>query len=226
MRTLPIAVCLLVGTVVPLRSWQESLPKAPTDVKPGSITYDDIAYPVSGAVPPVHNLRPGRAHGLHGRASGRPANGRTVVLFHGMNFGGFYFGGPIEALRKEGFRVIVPDQIGFGRSSKPIIPYNFHDMALNSRKLLQSLGIATRRDRGPLDGRHAGGALRGIVSGHDRARRHYDPIGLTDVRFERPWRTADDAYKATWARRTINAGRVLREHPALFSRAGRMEARV
>jgi pimeloyl-ACP methyl ester carboxylesterase len=27
----------------------------------------------------------------------------------------------------------------------------------------------------------------------------YDPIGLTDVRFERPWRTADEAYKATMA---------------------------
>ena len=58
-----------------------------------------------------------------------PANGHTVVIFHGMNFAGFYFGGPMEVLRKEGFRVIVPDQIGFGRSSKPIIPYNFHDMA-------------------------------------------------------------------------------------------------
>jgi pimeloyl-ACP methyl ester carboxylesterase len=59
-----------------------------------------------------------------------------------MNFGGFYFAGPIEALRKEGFRVVAPDQIGFGRSSKAIIPYNFHDMALNSRRLLESLGIA------------------------------------------------------------------------------------
>src|SRR5260370_6939660 len=73
--------------------------------------------------------------------AGQP-NGRTVVLLHGMNFGGFYFSGPIEILRKAGFRVVVPDQIGFGRSSKPIIPYNFHDMALNTRKLLQSLGIA------------------------------------------------------------------------------------
>ena len=27
----------------------------------------------------------------------------------------------------------------------------------------------------------------------------YDPIGLTDVRYDRPWRTADDAYKATMA---------------------------
>jgi pimeloyl-ACP methyl ester carboxylesterase len=69
-------------------------------------------------------------------------NGHTVVLFHGNNFAGFYFGGVIDALRKEGFRVIVPDQIGFGRSSKPIIPYNFHDMARNTFAILQNLKIA------------------------------------------------------------------------------------
>src|ERR1700688_929496 len=102
------------------------LPKAPTDVKPGSITYDDIPYPY-----PVQFL-PLTLYGQDVRMAymdvppaGQP-NGRTVVLFHGMNFGGFYFSGPIEFLRNEGFRVIVPDQIGFGRSSKPIIPYNFH----------------------------------------------------------------------------------------------------
>jgi len=39
--------------------------------------------------------------------AGQP-NGRTVVLLHGMNFGGFYFSGPIEVLRKNGFRVVVP----------------------------------------------------------------------------------------------------------------------
>src|SRR5712675_343025 len=115
---------------------------APTDVKAGSITYEEIPYPY-----PVQFL-PLTLYGQDVRLaymdvppSGQ-ANGRTAVLFHGMNFGGFYFSGPIELLRKEGFRVVVPDQIGFGRSSKPIIPYNFHDMAANSRKLLQTLAIS------------------------------------------------------------------------------------
>jgi hypothetical protein len=36
-------------------------------------------------------------------------NGHTVVL-HGNNFAGFYFGSTIAVLRKEGFRVVVPDQ--------------------------------------------------------------------------------------------------------------------
>jgi len=102
-------------------------------------------------------------------------------------------------LRKQGFRVVVPDQIGFGRSSKPIIPYNFHDMALNSRRLLESLGIS----RVTIIGHSMGGMLsaRFAASFPDITERAviYDPIGLTDPRYERPWRSADDAYKATMA---------------------------
>ena len=130
--------------------------------------------------------------------SGTP-NGRVVVLFHGMNFGGFYFGGPIEVLRKEGFRVVVPDQIGFGRSSKPIIPYNFHDMAANSKKLLDTLGVA----KASIVGHSMGGMLaaRFSASYPDLVERTvlYDPIGLNDIRWSQRWRTADEAYKATMA---------------------------
>ena len=128
------------------------------------------------------------------------ANGRTVVLLHGMNFGGFYFAGPIEALRQQGFRVVVPDQIGFGRSSKPILPYNFHDMALNTRLLLQSLGIA----KVSVVGHSMGGMLaaRFAASYPDMTERVVlcNPIGLTDVRWEQPWHSAEEAYQATMAR--------------------------
>src|SRR6202034_1027059 len=124
-------------------------------------------------------------------------NGRTVMLFHGMNFGGFYFAGLIEVLRNNGFRVVVPDQIGFGRSSKPIIPYNFHDMAANTRKLLQTLRIA----RAAVVGHSMGGMLaaRFASSYPEMTERAvlYNPIGLTDVRWDRSWRTADEAFQAT-----------------------------
>jgi pimeloyl-ACP methyl ester carboxylesterase len=124
-------------------------------------------------------------------------NGRTVMLFHGMNFGGFYFSGPIQVLRNQGFRVVVPDQIGFGRSSKPIIPYNFHDMAANSRKLLQTLGIA----KAAIVGHSMGGMLAARFSAsHPEVTERtviYNPIGLTDPRFgNQKWSTADEAYKA------------------------------
>ena len=172
---------------------------APSDVKAGSITYEDVPYPY-----PVQFL-PLTVYGQDVRMAymdippaGTP-NGHNVVLFHGMNFGGFYFGGPIEVLTKAGFRVVVPDQIGFGRSSKPIIPYNFHDMAANTRKLLQTLGIT----KTSVVGHSMGGMLaaRFAASYPDITERAvlYDPIGLTDVRWQSPWRTAEDAYKATMA---------------------------
>src|SRR5438045_1684146 len=109
MRTLPIALCLLVCTAAPSPGQQEPLSKAPTDVKPGSITYEGIDYPYPVAYLPltVYGQDVRMAY-MDVPPAGTPA-GRTVVLFHGMNFGGFYFAAPIEALRNQGFRVIVPD---------------------------------------------------------------------------------------------------------------------
>jgi len=195
----PICVLICLSSIALAQSQTAALPKAPTDVKPGSITYDEVPYPY-----PVSYL-PLTMYGQDVRMAymdippaGQP-NGRVVVLLHGMNFGGFYFGGPIEVLRNEGFRVVVPDEIGFGRSSKPIMPYNFHDMAANVRKLLQSLGIA----RAAIVGHSMGGMLaaRFSASYPDMTERTviYNPIGLTDPRYQTPWRTADEAYKATMA---------------------------
>ena len=69
-------------------------------------------------------------------------NGKNVMLFHGKNFNGAYWETTIEALTSEGYRVIVPDQIGFGKSSKPDhFQYSFHLLAQNTRKLLDTLEI-------------------------------------------------------------------------------------
>jgi pimeloyl-ACP methyl ester carboxylesterase len=46
-------------------------------------------------------------------------NGKNILLLHGKNFNGAYWKTTIEVLTKKGFRVIAPDQIGFGKSSKP-----------------------------------------------------------------------------------------------------------
>jgi pimeloyl-ACP methyl ester carboxylesterase len=174
--------------------------KAPADVEPASITYENIPYPYPVSYLPLTIYgQDVRMAYMDVAPAGQP-NGRTVVLLHGMNFGGFYFGRPIEALRNAGFRVVVPDQIGFGRSSKPIAPYNFHDMALNTRTLLQKLGVT----KAAVVGHSMGGMLaaRFAASYPDVTERVvlYDPIGLTDVRWEQPWRSAEDAYKALMAR--------------------------
>lgn len=66
----------------------------------------------------------------------------TVVLLHGKNFAGFYWKQIAHDLSQRGYRVIIPDQIGFGKSSKPKnYQYSFSQMALNTSKLLKSLDI-------------------------------------------------------------------------------------
>src|SRR6202022_4206206 len=69
-------------------------------------------------------------------------NGRAVVLLHGKNFSGSYWEGTVHALVQAGYRVIVPDQVGFGKSGKPDIHYSFDRMAANTARLLDTLDIA------------------------------------------------------------------------------------
>ena len=47
------------------------------------------------------------------------ANGHVIMLLHGKNFNGAYWGQTAAVLAENGYRVIIPDQIGFGKSSKP-----------------------------------------------------------------------------------------------------------
>ncbi|QXP53671.1 alpha/beta fold hydrolase [Cellulophaga sp. HaHa_2_1] len=68
--------------------------------------------------------------------------GKNIVLLHGKNFNGAYWKTTIAALTKKGYRVIVPDQIGFGKSSKPDhLHYTFQQLAQNTKALLDTLHI-------------------------------------------------------------------------------------
>lgn len=69
-------------------------------------------------------------------------NGQTILLLHGKNFNGYYWKDVIRFLTANGYRVIVPDQVGWGRSDKPNIHYSFHLLAANTKQLLDSLKIA------------------------------------------------------------------------------------
>jgi pimeloyl-ACP methyl ester carboxylesterase len=68
-------------------------------------------------------------------------NGKTVVLFHGKNFGAEYWANTLRALSAQGYRVIAPDQIGFGKSAKPEIRYTFAMLADNTVRLLDHLKV-------------------------------------------------------------------------------------
>ena len=70
------------------------------------------------------------------------ANGRTIVLLHGKNFCAATWEGTMRFLQSKGFRVIVPDQIGFCKSSKPAsYQYTFQQLAHNTKALLDSVGV-------------------------------------------------------------------------------------
>jgi len=68
-------------------------------------------------------------------------NGRTVLLFHGKNFGSDYWAHTMRALSERGYRVIAPDQIGFGKSSKPEMHYTFEQLIANTTRLLDTLKV-------------------------------------------------------------------------------------
>lgn len=110
------------------------------------------------------------------------ANGRTILLLHGKNFDSSYWSGPIEWLRGAGFRVIVPDQIGFNKSSKPDINYSFEALSRNTLALVDTLSLS----RITLLGHSTGGALAVRIASivPDRIEQLVleDPIGLVDYR--------------------------------------------
>lgn len=69
------------------------------------------------------------------------SNGRSVLLLHGKNFGGAFWEGTARALASAGYRVVIPDQVGFGKSAKPALAYSFDLLAANTTKLLDTLRI-------------------------------------------------------------------------------------
>ncbi len=72
-----------------------------------------------------------------------PADGRPVVMAHGNPTWGYLYRHFVGALTEAGFRAIVPDHLGFGRSDKPDQPelYTIGRHAERFEGLLQSLDL-------------------------------------------------------------------------------------
>lgn len=124
------------------------------------------------------------------------AKNRAVMLLHGKNFDSSYWTDTIAFLRRAGFRVIVPDQIGFNKSSKPIRTYSFTDLVANTLALADGLGLRTF----DVIGHSTGGMLAVHLAAKHPARVRNlvleDPIGLVDYRDHIPPQTLATLEKA------------------------------
>jgi pimeloyl-ACP methyl ester carboxylesterase len=115
------------------------------------------------------------------------ANGETILLLHGEDFSGTYWEKTAEMFAARGFRVVVPDQLGFGASSRPDIHYSFHELSENTFRLLNYLGVREVE----IVGHSMGGmlAVRFTLLHQTMVRKLIleDPIGLEDYRTFLPY---------------------------------------
>ncbi len=123
-------------------------------------------------------------------------NGKTVVLLHGKNFAGNYWEQTARDLSDIGFRVIMPDQIGFGKSSKPThIQYTLQLLAENTKTILDELKVR----KASVVGHSMGGmlAVRFALMYPDFTEKLVltNPIGLEDWKTIVPYQSVDDWYQ-------------------------------
>lgn len=80
--------------------------------------------------------------GLHVEVSG-PPDGRPVVLLHGFPDTGRLWTHQVKALADAGYRVIVPDQRGYGSSDKPesVDDYNAMFLSADVGAVLDQVGV-------------------------------------------------------------------------------------
>ena len=157
----------------------------PAQREPYGIDLEGFAYPYPVHLLPLVNDGEQLRMAYMDVAPAQP-NGRVVVLLHGRNFPSSYWAPVIKTLADAGYRVVVPDQIGFGKSSKPSGELHFDTLARNTIALLDHLQIG----KADIVAHSLGGML-----GVRIARAYPDrvahlllaaPIGLEDYRFYVP----------------------------------------
>lgn len=178
-------------SAAPVAAQQKPPASPPATWGPLSINLEEIVYPY-----PVQFLSL-KLYGQDVRIAymdvapvGRP-NGQTVVLLHGGSYYGWYWKSQIDELRRTGFRVVVEDRLGWGKSSKAILPYSISLHASNTASLLDHLKIS----EAAIVGHSIGGQMATRFAFLYPTRTTHlvmiNPIGLTDNRGGRGFRPFD-----------------------------------
>ncbi len=124
---------------------------------------------------------------------------RTAVLLHGKNFCGTSWEITALVLLSSGYRVIIPDQIGFCKSSKPAAyQFSLQQLAWNTQSILTSLNVTSSVT---LMGHSLGGMLatRFTLMYPSFVSRLVlvDPIGLEDWKAKGvPYLSIDEIYRS------------------------------
>ena len=124
-------------------------------------------------------------------------NGHVVMLLHGKNFNGAYWGQTAKVLSDNGYRVIIPDQVGFGKSSKPgHIQYSFQLLPENTKAVLDTLGIQKIFLLGHSMGGMVATRFALMYTGLVEKFILENPIGLEDWKVKVPYLSVDQWYQA------------------------------
>src|SRR5437667_6943315 len=135
MRGMCVGAVVAALAATPLLSAAAAETERPAALEPYGIALEGFAYPYPVHLLPLVNDGEQVRMAYMDIAPAQP-NGRTVLLLHGRNFPSSYWAPVIKTLSDAGYRVVVPDQIGFGKSSKPLADLHFDTLARNTVTLV------------------------------------------------------------------------------------------
>ena len=125
------------------------------------------------------------------------ANGQVVLLLHGKNFCAAYWEQTAKDLAAKGIRVIMPDQIGFGKSSKPTrYQYSFQLLAMHTKALIDTLNIKSLIVLGHSMGGMLATRFALMYPGLTSKLILENPLGLEDWKLDIPYMPVDQWYQA------------------------------
>lgn len=188
--TLAIAVCFTSPSV---QAQDASLDKIPAlDAK-----LSEYAYPFEVKELPLTEQGQSLVMAYMDLKAEGTANGKTALLLHGKNFSGAYWERTAKELSSRGFRVVMPDQIGFGKSSKPVnLQYSFHMMAAHTKDLLDHLAVTKAEVIGHSMGGMVATRFTLMYPAATKKLVLVNPIGLEDWKRKVPYQSIDDATAA------------------------------